>query len=400
MDRDGKDVAWSFCQSKWAGEFFVLITAVGTFTATAPSLFASTRSNAANLDKLTASLAAAAKQVPPQFPAISQTDAGSAQSRNRYSTRKCSWELKKLKETLSGKDTPDRINGLIEFVAKFTVHNADSIYGQLLQTKMNEKPTSDQICLESLYIALEQTLPFAKNLGCQEKFLEQLGKSYNSLFDIFKEEFKAVTHLSQNRPNSGSGITTAFADEYAQKMEEKICSIAKQYDTLFNIKNCPEEISALLSEYAKEIGENMDNAKRNLGNFQAGAALNRIGDTLAQFIVSKASEIAEKFPNEKLVSIYRAIAVTTLQFILPAVSEMGPLWGFANMLKNTGTSPLRKNFEAAFRLHGTFIVDQRGQTKEEQYIAVQVDTIIELLRGIGRNYLDMFQKRDSPNWPI
>jgi hypothetical protein len=358
-------------------------------------------------------------------------DAASAQSRNRYGTQKCSHELAIVEKLLSEKDDRDKALALAEFVAKFTVSNADLIYGQALQAKMTDKPTAEQICYESFYIAIEQTLFLAKNLGCLEEFEKQLGKSYGSSFDRFKKEFQSVTYLAKDRPNDGSGVVTAFDNEYAQKMETKVCLGVKQYTNLFTIKNCPEEISSLLVKYAEEIRESMANIKANLGTSQSTAALNRINDTLAQFIVSKANEIHEKFPDEGLYKIYRALAITALPYVLPVLSEIGPLWAFANSLKNGGIPAFRKVFETKFRLHGTSIAnqgnpikkekqdaanqteaekraaDRREQIEEqhrqdaaEKHIAVQTDIIIEALCGVTRGYLDVFQKRDSSNWPI
>jgi hypothetical protein len=107
---------------------------------------------------------------------------------------------------------------------------------------------------------------------------------------------------------------------------------------------------ALLTEYTKEIDKSMVNATDRLGNSQIGAVSNRIRDMLTQFIISKANEIAEKFLDEKLVNISRAVPVTRLQFMLSAVSATGHL------------------------CDSTF----------------QTDTIIDLMSGMVRNYFNLF----------
>jgi hypothetical protein len=376
---------------------------------------------------------ASIKQVPKEFPIIKPMDAASAQSRNQYSTQKVCCALENLKKSLAKEDAHDTAHKLVIFAIKFTVHNADLIYRQALQAKMVEKPTAKQVCLELLNVVLEQTLPFAKNWGCFEEFTKTLSESYGPSFDIFKKEFQETTHLSKNRPDDGSGISTDFSHEYAQMMEEKACAVVRGYSNLFTIKNCPEEIATLLAEYAEEIKESMANAKKNLGTSQSAATLNRTNDELARFIVSKADAIAQKFPEEKIDKIHRALTMTALPFILPAISQMGSLWTFSNGFKNGGIPSLRKTFETKFRLHGEFIVNQGSPLLEEEpevdqnkltetekraaarrkqeekdrreaaaqkYIATQIDIIIEWLCEITRRYLDIFQKRDTPNWPI
>jgi hypothetical protein len=377
--------------------------------------------------------AAFVKQTLEKFSIIKPMDAASAQSRNQYSTQKYCHILKNLKALLSGKDTRDMAREFVILVIKFTVHNADSIYEQASQAKMTKKPTAEQICFESLNIALEQTLPFTKDLGCFEEFTKLLEESYGPSFDIFKGEFQSVTHLFKNRPDDDSGIRTDFSYEYAQTMEQRACAIVGRYSNLFTIKNCPEEIVTLLDQYAEEIKESMINASKNLGTSQAAATLNRTNDELARFIVSKADAMVQKFPDEKIDKIYKTLAITALPFVLPFISETGSLWAFVNGFKSGGIPPLRKIFEIKFRLFGEFIVNQgspsldeepeadqskltltekreadrrkqkekdRREAAAQKYIAIQTDTIIEFTCELMRIYLDIFQKRDTPNWPI
>jgi hypothetical protein len=380
----------------------------------------------------TTNSAAPTKQAPKEFPLIKPIDAASAQSRNQYSLQKCCHALKNLGKRLSGKDAGDAARELVIFVVKFTVRNADLIYGQALRAKMTEKPKARQICFESLNIALEQALPFAKSSGCFEDFIKLLGESYGPSFDLFKRELQEVTHLSKNRPDDDSAIRTDFSDEYAQTMEQKACAVIGGYSNLFTVKNFPEEIATLLAEYAEEIKESMANARKNLGTSQAAATLNRTYDEFARFIVSKADAIAQKFPNEEIDEIYRALVTAALPFILPIISQMGALWAFVNGFKNVGIPSLRKIFETKFRSHGKFIagipdeeekeqdIDQSGLTEPEKraaarrrqeeknrreaaalkYISSQIDIVVGFTCESLRNYLDIFQKRDTPNWPI
>ena len=257
-------------------------------------------------------------------------------------------------------------------------------------------------------------------------------RGHGLLFDTFREEFGNVTHLSQNQPDDGSGIVTAFNSEYAEKMEQRTYSIVEKYSNLFRIRNCPEEILALLGEYAKEIDENMTNMKANLGTSQASATLNLVEDTLARFIVSKTDEIIKKLPNEKFNEIYKFLAITALQSMLPTISQMGPLRAFANTLRDGGTPSLRKAFETKFRSCGTFInqggpaeeekedadqsqltliekreADRRKQKEKDRreaaaqkQIVGQTDMIVEWFLTITRGYVDTFRKRNTPNWPI
>ncbi|MDR2371712.1 MAG: hypothetical protein LBD60_01030 [Puniceicoccales bacterium] len=423
MDEDKKNVSCSFCQSKWLNEIS-LIVITGTLSANLSPLSASP-------DAKPATSPAASTE---QFPIIKPIDAASAQSRDQYGLRKCCHILKNLSNHTPEKDARDIAHGFVNFTVKFTVRNADLVYGQALQAKMTEKPTAEQICLESLNIALEQIIPLAKNLGCFEELTKLLGKNYGLLFDLFRKEFQNATHLLKNRPDDGSGIRTDFAYEYAQKMEQRACAVMEGYSNLFTIENCPEEIVTLLNEYEKEIRETMANVEKNLGTSQSTATLNRINDELARFIVSKANAIAQQLPNEKIETIYRLIIITALPFVLPVVSEMGSLWAFANGLKNGGIPPLRKNFEIKFRLFGGFIIDQdvptlnkepevdqskltatekreadrrkqkeneRREIAKQKYITNQIDIIIEWLYEITRGNLDVFQKRSTaPNWPI
>jgi hypothetical protein len=416
MDVDGKGMVYVLCQ--WGWPVFLLMGTMG----------------ASIVSPLSASVGVdPAARVPKEFPIIKPMDAASAQSRSQYSVQKCSRELKKFKEILMEKNTPDRTNASVVFVVKFTVQNADLIYGQALQAKMTEKPTARQICSESLCVVLEQILPFAKDLEYYETFIRQLSVKYGLLFDVFKRELGRTTHLSKNQPDDGSGMRTAFEDTYAEKMEQKTNSIAKQYDDLFTVKDCPEEILPLLNEYAGEIRESMANVEMHFGSFQIAAALNRATDALFRFIVSKANEFSGNFPDIKLSIIYRAISVRALQFALPTFSVTGSLWPFANGLKNGGIPSFRKALETKFQLLGTHIihqdspaeeekqnVDQANQTETEKYIAerrkreeeqrrqaaaekfivVQIDIIMEWLLETTRNYLDIFQKRNSSNWPI
>jgi hypothetical protein len=382
----------------------------------------------------TKTLAESVEQALQKSPTIKPLDAASAQSRDQYDQRKYCHILKIFSNLTPGMDARNIARGLANSVVKFTVYNTDLVYGQALQAKMTEKPTAEQICFESLNIALEQTLPFAKILGCFEEFTKLLGESYGPSFNIFKKEFQSVTHLFKNRPEDDSGIRTDSTYEYAQKMDQRACAVIEGYSNLFTIKNCPEEIVTLLDEYEKEIRGTMANVRKNLGTSQSTATLNRINDELARFIVSKADAIAQKFPNEKIEKIYMAITITALPFVLPVISEMGSLWAFANGLKNGGIPPLRKNFGIKFRLFGKFIVDQgspaldeepevdqskltapekreadRRKQKEierreiaaQKYIVTQTDIIIEWFYEITRGYLDIFQKRNTAsNWPI
>jgi hypothetical protein len=413
MDVDEKGMVYALCQRGWPA--FLLMGTMGVSIVSPLSASTDVRQTAKN------------------FPIIKPMDAASNRSRDQYNTKKCSWELAKLKKDLTEEDTQDKVQALVKFVTNFTVRNSDLICRQVSQARMIEKPNSDQLCQESLHIALEQTLPLAKNWECLKSFEEYLCEEHSLFFDILKKEFGKATYLPQDQPDDGSGVVIAFDSEYAQNMERKTRLIVENYEDLFSVEDYSEEIMALLAKYEKEIKDNMANAKISLGPSQASATLNHMEDTLTRFIVKNANEIFEKFPNEKLEKIYNTLVRITLRTVLPAISELGPLWALANVLKNTSTSPLRKNFETAFQLHGTSIAnqgippkedeqdtDQANQTETEKriaarrkqeaerhrldmaakHIAVQIDIIIEDLRMTMRSYLSVFQKRNSSNWPI
>jgi hypothetical protein len=413
MDVDEKSMIYSLCQLGWP--VFLLVGMVGIPI----------------VSPLTASMDIPTKQTAKDFPIIEPMDAVSTQSRNQYNEKKCSWKLEKIKEDLAEKNSSEKVQELTNFVAKFTVHNSDLIFRQTAQAKTIEKPSPNLLCQESLRIALEQTLPLANEWECKEEFTKCLCENYGIFGDTLKKEFGDTDHLSQNQPDDGSGVVVAFDSEYAEDMERKTNLIVNSYNALFALEDCPEEIMAFLSEYVKNLNNDMANIKMSLGPSQTSAALNHIKDMLPRVIVSKANEIFEKFPYEKLKKIYKIIVAATLQVALPTISELGSLWALANTLKNTDTSPLRKNFERAFRTHGTSIINQdnleeeqdidqanqsevekriaakrkceanqRKQDIAEKYTTVQIDTIIELLRTITRDYLNVFQKRYSRNWPI
>ncbi|MDR1590396.1 MAG: hypothetical protein LBR92_00090 [Puniceicoccales bacterium] len=423
MDEDEKNVSCAPCQSRWLGKIS-LIAVVGIFSASISPLSAS-------LDTKLSSAPPPTKQA--EYPLMKPMDAVSIQSRNQYNQQKCSYELKRISTSMEGKDAQDKAKILMEFIAGFTVCNADLQYGQVLQAKMVKIPTAKEICSGLLCITLEQVLPLAKKLSCWEQLSQQLENKYSPIFNMLQTKLKTITHLSKNRPVDSSGIQTAFAYEWAQKMEKVISKIIKQYQDLFIIKNCPEEIMDRLNEYAEEFKEITNNLRKSLSTSQGAAALNRIEDELTRFIVTKADIIAIAFPNEKLDKIYGALAIITLQYTLPLIARLGTLWGFANALKNGGISSLKEIFKIKFQLYGKFISNQCSPTIKEEpegdqskltetekrdierrkqkekdrrdasmetYIVAQTNIIIEFLYRITQKYLDVFQKRDTANWPI
>jgi hypothetical protein len=311
---------------------------------------------------------------------------------------------------------------------------ADSVYGQACQAKLTEKPTVDQVCLEALLLALDQTLFETHVLGCTEEFMNQAGEKYTPIYNTFKEAFGNARYLARDQSKDSSEIPTDFAVEQATKMEEILCETIKKYRKWITIpQNCPPEITALLEECKPVIRETVVNLKTSMGASQGPAALNRTIDELALFIVSNADAIAQKCPDVKIEKIYRALVTTASPFVLPTIAWLGPLWAFANALKNGGTPPLRKALETKLRLDAEYIISQgspvlkpepetdqnqltevqkRAAIRQEQeakdrrdaaakkYIDTQTDTIVEFLLQTTRGDLDIFKKRTTSNWPL
>jgi hypothetical protein len=341
--------------------------------------------------------------------------------------------LKQFKKTLAGKSAADMAVALTTFVVKFAVHEADRVYGQARLAKMVEIPTAEQVCRGSLCTALEQTLLLAQHLGCFVEFVKPWRDDYGQPFDILKTELQNVTYLALDRPVAASGVQIDFAHECAQKMGKKARLIVRQYDSLFTVKNYPEEIETRLNELGEQFRKDVTKIRKNLGTNQASSALSRFYNELVRFIIINASEFFQRFPNENRTEIYQGLITVALLPLLRVVSRMDILRAFSNELGRGGTPTLNKIFEVKMKLHGPFIVNPEGQApneeseddqselsekekreaarrkqkeKDRKEAAInkrttsEIDTIIELLADTVREWLDTFEKRDTSNYPL